>query len=104
MTNSVHQPQPQPVYVQMVRPPSRNGIAIAGLILGIVACLFALIPLLGLVLFPVPGMLALIFGIVGIVNANKLGGLRIGAAIASVVLSLAPIAIFVVSYSLYTAR
>jgi len=72
-------PNQQPTYVQMVRPPS-NGMAVAGLVLGIVAIVLAIIPLVGLVLVWLPGLLAIIFGAIGLGAARQLRGLGRQAA------------------------
>ena len=66
----------QVVYQQIVRPPS-NGIAIAGMVLGIVAIVLGvwmIIPIVGLafafVSF-VPAVLGVVFGIVGLRQSNR---------------------------------
>ena len=66
----------QVVYQQIVRPPS-NGLATAGMVLGIVAIVLGvwmIIPIIGLafafVSF-VPAVLAVIFGFVGLRQANR---------------------------------
>lgn len=85
-------------------PPSTNGLAVASLVLGIVAVLLAAIPLVGLALFPLPALLALIFGVIGVITGNRLGGKRVAIAIAGIVLSLSPIAIAIASFALYSNR
>jgi drug/metabolite transporter (DMT)-like permease len=92
------------VYVQVVTAPPTNALAVASLVLGIVAALLATIPLAGLALFPLPALLALIFGIIGVVTGNKLGGKRVRMAIAGIILSLSPLAIAIVSFALYSNR
>lgn len=76
--------------------PIGNGIAIAALILGIWGFMTTWIPLfIGLVLGGIPDILAIIFGIMGIVRARKVGGKGMPLAIVGLVLgSLAFISIF----------
>lgn len=65
------QPTVQPVLVQ-VQPTARNGFGVAALILGIFGLVFGGIPLfIGLFLSFVPVVLAITFGIVGIVRSNR---------------------------------
>jgi hypothetical protein len=73
---------PQVMYLQ--RPPS-NGLAVAGLVLGIVGLLTALIPLVGWFFAFLPALLAVIFGHIGFGTAKRTG-LRKGESIASVLL------------------
>src|SRR5262245_20692579 len=56
-------PPPQPVYVTN----RTNGIATAGMVLGIVGICLFFIPFLGVIL----GILAVVFGAIGIGNAKK---------------------------------
>ncbi|GLI27688.1 hypothetical protein ARHIZOSPH14_19300 [Agromyces rhizosphaerae] len=64
-----------------------NGFAIAALVLGIWGFLTTWIPFfIGLILGAVPDLLAIIFGILGIVRANRVGGTGLGIAIAGLVL------------------
>jgi uncharacterized membrane protein len=96
---------PTPVYVQFVRPPATNALAIAGLVLGIIACaigfLFGLTVGAGSIslalMIPlafVPSVLAIVFGFVGLNTAKKNGGLRRQAALWSVVLGFAPFLVY----------
>ncbi|BDZ64143.1 DUF4190 domain-containing protein [Agromyces mangrovi Wang et al. 2018] len=73
-----------------------NGFAIAALVLGIWGFLTTWIPLfIGLILGAVPDLLAIIFGILGIVRAHRIGGAGLGVAIAGLVLgALAFVSIF----------
>lgn len=80
------QPVAQPVQVQpvvVINQPQRKstGMAIAGLVMGILTLVFCWVPFVGFIL----GLLGLIFSIVGI--AKKDGGAK-GAAIAGLVLTL----------------
>lgn len=80
--------------------PPTNALALAGLILGIVAAAIGLLaPSIYMVLLLafIPGLLAIIFGFVGITTANRMGGLRRRHAIWAVVLGFSPIAAWLVS-------
>lgn len=70
-------PGPQ---MQMQQPPG-NGMAVAALVLGILALVLFFIWFLA----PIMGLLAIIFGAVGISKANKIGGKGKGMAIAGLV-------------------
>ncbi|MHA6670236.1 DUF4190 domain-containing protein [Homoserinimonas sp. A447] len=100
-------PEPMPpygpsrtIYQQVVRPPS-NGMAVAALVLGIVAIavgVWTVIPILGLVaaFFAfVPGVLAVIFGVIGRTRSRALGGLGRGQALAGLVLGAVTLGIIV---------
>lgn len=71
MTNA-----PQQVFVTYQPRPSTNGLALAGMIIGIIALVVALIPLVGWFMAFVPAVLAIIFGHVGQGTAKRLGGMR----------------------------
>lgn len=80
-----------PVYA-----PEPNGFAIAAFILGVWGFLTTWIPLfIGLLLGGLPDLLAVVFGIIGIVRANQSGGRGMAFAVIGVVLGgLAFISIF----------
>ena len=84
----VHQPHP----LQYTQPPvliaaPANNPAVASLILGIFGfCLTAIPVFIGLFLGGIPDVLAIVFGIVGLVRAAKIGGRGQGHAIAGLVL------------------
>lgn len=86
-------PPVQQVYVQYAPKPSSNGLALAGLILGIVGAALSLIPFIGLFFCWLPALLAIIFGFVGLNTAKTLGGLRSKEALWGVILGFAPIPI-----------
>lgn len=67
--------QYQPAYFQ---PPAKqgNGFGVTALVIGIISVVVSVIPILGFVTF-VLGPLAIIFGIVGVVQANKPKGMAI---------------------------
>jgi CHASE2 domain-containing sensor protein len=71
---------PQAVYVQYAPKPPSNGLAIAGLVLGIVALVTALIPLVGWFFAFVPAVLAVVFGHIAHASARRTG-LRKGESV-----------------------
>ena len=79
---------------QLLAPPT-NALALSGFILGCVATgVGVLVPgwtLPLLMLVYVPGLLAVVFGFVGINTANRLGGHRRRLAVWSVVLGFGPV-------------
>ena len=79
---------------QLLAPPT-NALALSGFILGCVATgVGVLVPgwtLPLLLLVYVPGLLAVVFGFVGINTANRLGGHRRRLAVWSVVLGFGPV-------------
>lgn len=67
------------------------GLAIAALILGIVAAVTGLIPLVGFFLVWVPAILAIVFGIIGVTGGRPKRGIALAGGIlgvASIVISL----------------
>ncbi|WP_084697373.1 DUF4190 domain-containing protein [Glaciibacter superstes] len=92
-----HQPQQQPmyptayqvVYQQVVRPPS-NGMAVAALICGILGVLPALTIIL-IFLSPIPAILAIIFGFVGLNTSKRVNGLGRGMALWGICLGFTPL-------------
>lgn len=83
---------------QMMAPAS-NGMATGALIMGIIAAVLAWIPLIN-VLAWILGILAIIFGIIGIVKAGKMNGLGKGKAMTGLILGILAIVFFYVSYML----
>ena len=65
-----------------------NGFAVAGMVLGILAVLFAFIPFLGVVFGVLLGVLGAIFGGLGIARAGQPGRGGRGMAIAGLVLGI----------------
>ena len=64
----------------------KNGLGTAGFVLGLVGLIFAFIPIIGVVAWPMV-ILGLIFGIVGTLRANRGQASNKGLAITAVVLS-----------------
>ena len=93
-------PQPgyQPPY-QVAQPYAGarpgNGLALAGGIIGIVSLVLAFVPFLDFVTIP-GGILAVVFGGIGLSRANRMGGEGKGWAITAIVLGLISIVLFVV--------
>lgn len=69
-------PAPPQVIYQVIQPQQTNGMAVAGLVLGILG-----------ILIPFLGILGLIFGAIGLSKANRGAGGK-GMAIAGVVLGI----------------
>ncbi|RCW43326.1 hypothetical protein DFQ14_107216 [Halopolyspora algeriensis] len=69
---------------QAVQP--RNGLGTTGFVLGLLATLFSLIPIIGVIAWPL-AILGLIFGILGILRARKGAATNKGLAIAGTVLA-----------------
>lgn len=61
----------------MMAPPAKNGMATAGMILGIVGIVLCWVPLVGLLC----GLLGVIFGAIGMSRAGRLGGIGRGAGV-----------------------
>jgi hypothetical protein len=69
-------------------PPRGNGMATTGGTLGIVGAALSLIPLIGIFIGLVMGVLAIIFGGVGMSRATNLGGAGKGMAVTGLVLGI----------------
>lgn len=80
-------PNPYPVYLYQQPQQPQNGMAISGLVLGIVATVFSFIPF-GIFFFWPAGILAIIFGAVGHSKANSGQSDKKRAAIAGWVLGI----------------
>jgi hypothetical protein len=61
-----------------------NGLAVAGMVLGIIGLVFCWVPVLGWIL----ALLGLIFGAVGNGKANKIGGKGKGMALAGLIMGV----------------
>ena len=89
-----------PGFVPEQQPPQQqgNGIAVAGMVLGICALVFCWIPFLNWVL----GLLGIIFGALGISRGNKVGtgkGMALAGLICGIIGSLLGIALVVLVFS-----
>jgi hypothetical protein len=87
-----HQPT-QYVYVQQAPKPASNGLAVAGMVLGIVGTVCSLIPFVGVFLCWLPALLGIIFGFIGLGTAKRAGGFRRTEAITAIVCGFLPIPI-----------
>ena len=67
-----------------------NGMALTGLVLGIVTVMFAMLPVIGWWMAVVPGILALIFGTVGVCDSCRSDGTGAVNAAIAILLSLSP--------------
>lgn len=85
-----NQPPVQQVYVQLAPRQPGNGLAIAGLVTGIVGAALSLIPFVGVFLCWLPALLAIIFGFIAI-GTSKRNGLRRNESLAAVILGFVPI-------------
>lgn len=82
-------------YVAVTRPET-NGTATTGGVLGIVALPVSLIPLIGW-LFGIPlGILAVVFGAIGMSRSGKMGGLGRSMAISGLVLGITTLALKII--------
>ncbi|CEG89033.1 Protein of unknown function [Propionibacterium freudenreichii] len=73
------------------QPPKKTGLSTAGLVLGIIGVVFAFIPMIGMPVAIIAGVLALLFGIIGIVKKHG------GKAIASTILGIAAIVVAIIA-------
>ncbi|NAZ73957.1 hypothetical protein GTQ99_00730 [Kineococcus sp. T13] len=75
----------------------KNGTGTAALVLGILAVVFAFIPLVGIVLGPIFGLIAIILGILGMKRANARVASNKGASIAGLVLGIIGVVIAIIA-------
>ncbi|HWD04834.1 MAG TPA: DUF4190 domain-containing protein [Amycolatopsis sp.] len=73
----------------------KNGFGTTGFVLGLVGLIFAFIPLIGVVAWPLT-ILGLIFGIIGLVRANRGQANNKGMAVTAIVLSVIGLVICIV--------
>lgn len=88
---------PGPPVNQPPQQPAGNPLAITAMVLGIVAICTAWVPFVGFVGGVILGGLALVFGIIGVVQSSKRAGKGKGQAIAGIVTGVVAFGIFVVS-------
>jgi hypothetical protein len=74
------------------QPARSNGLATAGLVLGIIAVVFSFIPLVNVIVWPL-AILGLIFGAIGLAKSGKIGKGK-GASITALVTSLVSVVMF----------
>jgi hypothetical protein len=67
-------------------PPPRNGLGTAGLVLGIIGLVFAFIPIVGVIAWPLV-IIGLVLGVLGVVRANRGRATNRGVAIGGVACS-----------------
>ena len=89
MTN-YNPPPAQQVYVQLAPRQPSNGLAIAGLVTGIVGAALSLIPFAGVFLCWLPALLAIVLGFIAIGTAKRTG-LRRNESLAAIILGFVPI-------------
>ena len=89
-----NQPPAQQVYVQLAPRQPSNGLAIAGLVTGIVGAALSLIPFVGVFLCWLPALLAIVFGFIAIGTAKRTG-LRRNESLAAIILGFVPIPVTV---------
>lgn len=87
-------------YQNMLLP--KSGLAIAGFVLGVVAILGSWIPILNNLAFPL-AILALIFGVIGLVGVVRGKKSGKGLAIAAIVVSIIGIVVVLATQSMYSA-
>ncbi|OII61243.1 hypothetical protein BJP40_06880 [Streptomyces sp. CC53] len=91
----------QPVHPDYAapQPPKGNGLAIAGLVLGILALVVSFIPIVNVVVWPL-AILGLVFGGVGLAKSKKAGKGK-GASITALVTSILSIVLFFVMNAVF---
>lgn len=81
---------------QVPAAPQKNGLALAGLIVGIIGFVLAWIPIINFFAW-ILGPLAIVFGIIGAIGDKP----KKGQAIAAIILGALCIVVYYVSYALY---
>jgi hypothetical protein len=89
-------PPPMPTVPATTATEGSNGLAVASLVLGILAVVLFFTFWIPIVL----GILAIVFGAIGIARANKMGGRQKGLAIAGIVCGAAGIVIGIAFFAL----
>jgi hypothetical protein len=102
--NELRETPAPPVPVSVVALPEsvKNGLATPGMVLGIIGLSISWIPFLGFFSLPL-GILATVFGGVGVSKANKLGGLKKGQAIAGIVTGVLAILVWILILAAFSA-
>jgi hypothetical protein len=76
--------QPQIHHVQLVEAKGKNGLGVAALVVGIIAAVFSMIPLIGMIAFFL-GPVAIILGVIAFFLKNRKKGMAIAGVILGVV-------------------
>ncbi|THV43155.1 hypothetical protein [Glycomyces buryatensis] len=84
-------PAPPAAYAPPVK--QSNGFGVAALVLGLISAGLCWIPLFNLLTSLLPGLLAVIFGIVGIATSGKRGGKGKGTGITGLILGVVALAV-----------
>ena len=84
---------------QVPAAPQKNGLAIAGLVCGIIGLVFAWIPIVNFLSW-ILGGLALIFGIIAVIGKKP----KKGAAIASIILGVLCFVCYYICYAVIAAK
>ncbi|WP_175412553.1 DUF4190 domain-containing protein [Streptomyces sp. TRM64462] len=92
---------PQPVQPDLAapQPPKSNGLATAGLVLGILAIVVSFIPIVNVIVWPL-AILGLIFGGIGLAKSGKVGKGK-GPSITALVTSILAIVMFFVMNAVF---
>lgn len=98
--------QPEQAYYEPPAPrrpePARNGMGTTALVLGILACVLAFIPILGFVSYPL-ALLGIIFGLVGLRRASKGIATNRGVALAGLIASVLGFVLVIVATVAYVS-
>lgn len=94
--------QPPPGWGAPTPPTPRNGMGTAALVLGIVAILFAFIPFVGFVSYPL-AILGIIFGLLGLSRVGKKVATNRGVTLTGLILSVIGLVLVIVSTVLYVS-
>ncbi len=80
---------------QQMMAPASNGMATGALIIGIISLVFSFVPVLNILCW-ILGILAIVFGIIGMVKAGKMNGLGKSKALTGLILGVVSIVLFYV--------
>jgi hypothetical protein len=103
-TASVPGPPAQPVqYVVAAGPQYKNGLGTAALVCGIVGLVFALIPIIGIFFGLILGILAIVFGAIGISRVNRNVANNRGSAVAGLVIGIIAFVLAIIAWTVIYA-
>jgi hypothetical protein len=91
--NDYFVPEPAAVRAEPTGMPGQNGMALAGMVLGIIGVAGFWIPFVGFVC----AILAIIFSAIGMAKAKHVGGAGKGKAVAGLVMGIAAIVILLIA-------